>query len=430
MRTELRYGARPDLTYIYQQMTENFGDLPVVNGSDKETILVYDIQDTFESGGNYVGGCFDPVDLTDDEESNHRSMIFVDTYPSMTPDPASPSEKDVSLGYSTIAHELQHAINYNENVIVEGGSEMSLWLNEGLSMAAEDMLYGTRNDRIAYFKGSAAVQNGLSVMDWQNDEGEDVVSSYAMSYMFAMYLEAQAGTAAVFKDLIDETGDTLSALDNVIYQDIDQSITFSDLLTNFRIALMISADSGPYGFGGDPDFYNVQPLTYTGNSVNLAGAGAIVTEITASPFTDDSSDQGADILLVGVYTPSAEEIAQQNKEAVIALINAEREAAGIAPMVEDSSLDQAAAVRAEELSVIFSHDRPNRESLGDLVHDVGISNFTDVGENALASPGITPSYFTNTIAQTYKMDEAYTKIGLGTYASDGSDYWAVVYLEE
>lgn len=291
---------------IYPQMTKNFGDLPVVNGNTKMTILIYDVQDNYGTSDNFYGGYFKPLDLTNDAQSNLRSMIYLDTYPGMTPDPETPSDKDASMAYSTIAHELQHAINYNVNVIQQGGAKMSNCLDEAFSMAAENMLYGTQYDRIEYFKQSEAVRNGLSPLIWQNGDDSDVLSSYAISYMFAMYLEAQAGTTAVFKDIIDEPGDDFSALQTVIYQDIDPSLSIVDLLTNFRIALLVSANSGPYGFGGNPDFEDVRPLSYAGEPLNLFGGGAIVTDMAASPFTDDPADQGANIQLIGVFTPSQE----------------------------------------------------------------------------------------------------------------------------
>ncbi|PKM71540.1 MAG: hypothetical protein CVU92_08120, partial [Firmicutes bacterium HGW-Firmicutes-17] len=417
---------------IYQQMIENFGVLPVVNNSNKVTILVYDIQDGYKKETKYKYGYFKPLDLTDDAQSNQRSMIYLDTYPSMTPDPDTPSEKDVSFSYSGVAHELQHAINYNVNVIQQGGSKMSTCLDEAFSMAAEDMLYGTQYGRIEYFKTSETVQNGLSPLIWQNGNDDDVLSSYSMSYMFAMYLEAQAGTTAVFKDIIDEPGDDFSALQTIIYQDIDPSLSIVDLLTNFRIALLVSADSGPYGFGGNPDFCDVQPLRYSGDStsLNLFGGGAIVTDIASSPFTDDPTDQGADIQLIGVFTPSQEDVARQTKETVIMLINEKRQAAGLVPMVEDPALDQAAAVRAAEVSVNFSHNRPNEESLADLLNAVGINNFTDVGENIAKLNESFPTYFVNLIPQANVLNETYTKIGVGTYSTDKTEYWALIYLDE
>ncbi|WP_303871203.1 CAP domain-containing protein [Acetobacterium wieringae] len=414
---------------IYQQMIENFGVLPVVNNSNKVTILVYDIQDGYRKENKFKCGYFQPLDLTTDAQSNRRSMIYLDTYPSMTPDPETPSEKDASTSYSTIAHELQHVINYNVNVLQQGGSRMSACLDEAFSMAAEDMLYGTQYGRIEYFKSSEAVQNGLSPLIWQNGKDDDALSSYAMSYMFAMYLEAQAGTTAVFKDIIDEPGDDFSALQTVIYQDIDPSLSIVDLLTNFRIALLVSADSGPYGFGGNPDFDDVKPLSYAGEPLNLFGGGAIVTDIASSPFTDDPADQGVDIQLIGVFTPSREEIAQKNKEKVIALINEIRQTAGLIPLVEDSALDQAAAVRAEEATILFSHDRPNGESLADLLNEVGINDFTEVSEDITKGFSI-PQPFLNAISQEKLMNQAYTKIGVGTYSTDKTTYWALIYRDE
>ncbi len=49
-------------------------------------------------------------------------LFYIDTYPSMHYPKTNPI--DVSRAYSTIAHEFQHMVNYNRNVLVEKGSTM------------------------------------------------------------------------------------------------------------------------------------------------------------------------------------------------------------------------------------------------------------------------------------------------------------------
>ena len=58
-------------------------------------------------------------------------------------------------------------VNYNQNVLVEGGDYMDTWLDEALSMAAEQMYEGfPLIDRIGYYEQSASIANGHSLLYW------------------------------------------------------------------------------------------------------------------------------------------------------------------------------------------------------------------------------------------------------------------------
>jgi hypothetical protein len=63
---------------------------------------------------------------------------------------------------------------------------MPIWLNEGLSMAAEHMLYGPLYSRINYFSDSQYIRDGHSLFYW--DSYGDVLSNYSLSYLFIQYL--------------------------------------------------------------------------------------------------------------------------------------------------------------------------------------------------------------------------------------------------
>ena len=60
-------------------------------------------------------------------------------------------------------------------------------------------------------------------------------------------------------------------------------------------------------------------------------------------------------------TEPKEYVSEEEKE-VIRLVNEERTKAGVAPLEMELSLMQSCDIRAEELTVLFSHDRPNGES--------------------------------------------------------------------
>jgi hypothetical protein len=94
-----------------------------------------------ESEG-FVAGFFEPEDFggASDPASNQGEIFY-----SIVPDPngtfSCPHTVD-DVGSSlpaTFVHELQHLINYSQHVIVHGGEAESSWLDEGLSIIAEEL---------------------------------------------------------------------------------------------------------------------------------------------------------------------------------------------------------------------------------------------------------------------------------------------------
>ncbi len=125
---------------IYPKLTTNFGSPSDIDNNGKVTLLLLDIKDTYQDeNDSYIGGYFFSVDLFSQDEltgigyprhykSNEREMLYIDINPG---DPTSESLK------STVAHEFQHLINFSNNVIVENGYPMPVWVDEGFAMAAE-----------------------------------------------------------------------------------------------------------------------------------------------------------------------------------------------------------------------------------------------------------------------------------------------------
>lgn len=287
---------------IYALIRENYYTESDVNGDGKVAILCYDIQDNYAgSGTSYTGGYFAGNDLTGTSYSNQMELIYVDTWPTMGTDPSNP---DVTKVYSTLAHEFQHLVNANRNLLEEKRT-MDTWLNEALSMSAEDLYEGAQTNRISYYNKSAAVKNGRSLLNWSNNE---VLANYALSYLFSQYLSAQAEQALgtghqvkIFKEIIIDQSGGYPAVENVVKKHIDKNLSFGKLMTNFRIALLRKDDSGVYGFGGRPEFKALEAPLYSGGSKALEGGGAIVKAITM-PFTDPGNS-GVNVSYTGVFKP-------------------------------------------------------------------------------------------------------------------------------
>jgi hypothetical protein len=90
----------------------------------------------------YVGGFFEGLDLagTTDTSSNRGEIFY-----SLVPDPGGSVSCSHTVGDlldetpATFLHELQHLINFSQHVVVRGGRPELGWLDEGLSIVAEEL---------------------------------------------------------------------------------------------------------------------------------------------------------------------------------------------------------------------------------------------------------------------------------------------------
>lgn len=142
-------------------------------------------------------------------------------------------------------------------------------------------------------------------MSWQN--GSEVLANYSLSYLFSQYLRTQidqikgSGQGVLsYKSIIEDPAENYVAVENVIKAKVDSTLTFAQFMTNFRAAMLLKADSGPYGFNNEAGFDAISTPLYGGGAIDLKGGGAVVKSITStSPFTPGS--HGADITYLGIY---------------------------------------------------------------------------------------------------------------------------------
>lgn len=276
---------------IYRLDVDNFGLPSDVDQNGKVNILCYDIQDGFSGSGGYVAGYFSPRDLYNYSYSNQSEIFYIDTYPLM----GMSATKDVSQAYSTLAHEFQHMINFNQKVFVQGLTDTDTWMDEGLSMAAEQIYTGAPlNDRIDYYNEDADITTGHSLLYWDN--AGDTLANYSLSYLFMEYLKAQCGQGnTIYKELINDPHTDYQAVQNIIHKYIDPNLSFGQFMTDFRAALVLKEDTGLYGFKGDTAFDGLKVKTYSGSSINIKGGGAIVKALSSKDDFQVPSDKGDDV---------------------------------------------------------------------------------------------------------------------------------------
>ena len=127
----------------------------------------------------------------------------------------------------------------------------------------------------------------------------------------------------------------------------------------------------------------------------------------------------------------------QNENAYTDLINEAyvitnnyRSLAGVSPLTLDSSLVEAASIRAREISNSFSHTRPNGSSCFTVLSELGISYGT-AGENIAAGYSSSQSvmegwrsssgHYQNIISSKFK------KIGIGVNIINNQYFWVQIF---
>ena len=118
----------------------------------------------------------------------------------------------------------------------------------------------------------------------------------------------------------------------------------------------------------------------------------------------------------------------------IRLINEERVKAGLSALESDSTMMEMAAVRAQEMSVDFSHTRLDGSHWWTIFQDYGMDPGGPGGENGGAGKDTADRQVSSWMKSTagHKeniLEKGITKIGVGYYYSKGSQYghyWAMI----
>lgn len=281
---------------IYPLMTKKFGEESDVDNNGKINIVIYDIKDSYDQTNVYTQGYFNPTDLYDVEGSNKGEVLYIDTYPTMDVTDYYNNQGIENL-YPVIVHEFQHMISFSENVIKGYGSSLDTWIDEGLSMAAEQLYTNKpRMDRINYYNKSSSITNGHSLLYW--DYNNDTLSNYSLSYLFIEYLNIQVDIGDdIYKEIIQNPNSDYKAIEDVVKKYIDNNMDFGEFMTNFRMALTLNYSTGKYGFKNKEGFNNLQKKIYNGNKTNLRGGGAIVIKSNSS--LDIPTNKGNNIVYFG-----------------------------------------------------------------------------------------------------------------------------------
>lgn len=298
----------------YSQMTNNFGTPYKPQGSNGKTnILCYDIEMDGFNGTTvtgYIAGFFWGRDFFTSAElggepANGELMLHIDTYPSVFWDGSS----DISNAKSTLMHEFQHLLNFSQYMQNPSPSSTSMaaWLNEAMSMAAEELILPSSglNTRVNEYNASAEILYGLSIYDFDLS-----YYNYALSSTFAQYLRAQTmqnGNTkdySVFKRIsqyyrTNANPTEKGAIEYAVKGTPLAGKTMEEIVTSYRIACAVNSKSGLYGFNNYGPTNKVKTNVYSdGGTINLYGGGAILIKPANKVF--NPSGYGSNIKFVGI----------------------------------------------------------------------------------------------------------------------------------
>ncbi|MBN2651477.1 MAG: hypothetical protein JXR63_03765 [Spirochaetales bacterium] len=271
---------------IYPTVTGVFGDYEDVDENEKVVMICYQMSE------DNIAGYFWATDLQLSSSTNGMDAFFINL---------------PMLGYNTesldglIAHEFQHLVNGSRRIFRNNNLEMEAWLDEALAEYAAFLLDGNiKSDHIASYSAdvSGVFRNGLGLVSWDGD-----MPDYTLSYLFAAYLRAQAGSDDIFKSIIDHESPGAAAVLNVMKAVDTEFNSFSKIITAFRVANLGIKTSGIYSYESDSadfKFNNYEPTSVARLTHRLSAGGAFYINYPVSGQSGVSlpSTAGKNIVLI------------------------------------------------------------------------------------------------------------------------------------
>ncbi len=206
---------------IRTHMVAALGDIsrPGVDGDSRITVL----HTPLRAADGYFGSS-DQYPQAIHPHSNQREMIYMDSG-RLTPG---------SSNYlSVLAHELQHAIHWNQ----DGGEDA--WINEGLSELAKELL-----GYDSYFVDPFLRRPDIQLNFWP-DAIQSSAAHYGASSLFLTYMAQQYGDYEAIGGLVRDPADGVKGIDNYLSV---YGVTFEEVFKDWAVANYLDADTGPYGY--------------------------------------------------------------------------------------------------------------------------------------------------------------------------------------
>jgi len=237
----------------------------------KLTILLMDIKDKFQQGVNdsFVAGYFWAGNLyknTALKYSNECDMIYIDTNPGI---PGSGESNE------TLAHEMQHLMNFAGTVIREKATD--IWIDEGLSVTAE-WVYRNEGHSVqrltCYDKDySGLLGMGNNFFVWGNREEENqnaVLDDYSTVYLFFQWLRLQSNKEIYWR-ISSSDYYNYKAIINAFNETIEKKEynDWESMLKDWLAANYFKNSSGRYGYKNDAVLNKIKTYYAPGTSATI-----------------------------------------------------------------------------------------------------------------------------------------------------------------
>jgi len=271
------------------ELADYFGD-----GDGKLCILLLDIKDDYSSSNPaYTAGYFWSGDLMQKNPnhsqlkySNEKDMIFVDTNPGL--------KNNAENTYATLAHEMQHMMSYVTGIAVDR-NDLDLWVDEGLSSAAEWVYFGnhTSNGRVSSYKANSSglINKGNNFFVWGNRTNENrnaVLDDYSTVYLFFQWLRIQT-SSSIYTDIIQSSNNDYRAVTASFNTRIGGGYSdWPTLLQTWLAANRINTSSGIYGYKGNIDIK--APYAPAAASIQLYPGEGVYSKTNSAPSTTPSTN--------------------------------------------------------------------------------------------------------------------------------------------
>lgn len=250
---------------IYEELTGIFGKEwfdnnstsdYLLNGTKTIDILLFDMNVNYDGGR--VVGYFNPDDLFLKHyafSSNESVMFYLDAYSFADSSPWNSGDYWPDNTISTLAHEFMHLITYYQKTILRG-ARISSWLNEMLSMLAEDIVsydintYGPRGvlGTVLTSGFSGNTMGRLAYANYYNhypvnSSSMDSYIEYAVTYSYGAYLLRNYATGTngleFLKDIIYSQYQDLNAIENAL-KNRGYTKSFTETLQEWGKATILS----------------------------------------------------------------------------------------------------------------------------------------------------------------------------------------------
>jgi hypothetical protein len=258
-----------------------------IDGDEKIHILVYDIGFNGAQDSGTAGFFWGKDEWTQAQlgsanlKSNEAEIFYIDAHF---------TDKAPDLIYSTLIHEFQHMIHFNQKTL-RLGRESQTWYNEMLSLLAEDLfckdigIQTTDNAhpikaRIPFFK-TFYWARGVTEGDWLSDRY--AIISYANTYAFGAYLVRNYGGAALLRAMATNNSVDITSVDSALKQLSGNRVSFSGALEQFPLVLL-NDTAAPGNYTSNGVLQNDKFPTFN-NSVSGNSAGLPDRDFTAFNIT-------------------------------------------------------------------------------------------------------------------------------------------------